>query len=424
MAKFETIADIVSNGFCIGCGLCAAVAPSANIEMTLSSHGHLRPRLRSAISKEDNDAVLRTCPGIVVSGPFPSECADAYDPVWGRITRAAIGYAGDPELRFRASTGGAMTAINRALLRTGRVAFVLQMIPDPDNALGSTAQFARSAEELDQNNGSRYATCAPLTDIHQALELNEPFAASLKPCDVSGLKNLMEMDSRAANLIKFTTALYCGTVPSIAASYGFFSRRGVDMDRDPPATFRWRGNGCPGPTLATMSDGRQFQGTYNELWDDNTWTTQFRCKVCPDAIGLSADIAVGDNWEGGIPKGEDEGWNALVAHSDLGAAVLEEAEAAGDIVLNDVPLEHMNITQPHHMRMRQTLLARLAACKTVGMPEPTFQNLGLELCAEALSPEELGSNYAGTVERLRKGHGDGDSISDYGKSSALEGSNE
>ena len=39
----------------------------------------------------------------------------------------------------------------------------------------------------------------------------------------------------------------------------------------------------------------------------------FRCKICPDAIGESADVAALDTWPGGSPKGEDEGFNAVIA---------------------------------------------------------------------------------------------------------------
>ena len=58
---------------------------------------------------------------------------------------------------------------------------------------------------------------------------------------------------------------------------------------------RYRGMGNPGMTRIEAKDGRVFELTYNDLWEDESkWMLQFRCKICPDAIGELADIAVSD----------------------------------------------------------------------------------------------------------------------------------
>lgn len=307
-----------------------------------------------------------------------------------------------------------MTAVNRFLIRSGEVSFVLQTKPDPDNALGTLAAICRDEESLMHAGGSRYATSAPLAAIRLALDLGEPFAVSLKPCDISGLRNLQRIDSRARDLIRFTQAMFCGTVPSLFASRAFFDRRGIDIDTDPPGEFRWRGEGCPGPTRAVMPDGRVFEGTYNELWDEHPWTTQFRCKICPDAIGLCADLAVGDDWPGGLPRGEGDGWNALVAHTETGLRILDACEADGALTLHDVDVRHLDSVQPHHVRLRQGLSARLAACADAGIPEPEFNDLALEACAADLGPEKRKLEYQGTLRRLTTEHGDEDQLADYG----------
>ncbi len=336
------------------------------------------------------------------------------DSVWGEHRRVARGHATDPYLRFHASSGGVMTAVNRFLLRTGEVSFVLQTKPDPGSALGTVAAVCRDEDSLMLAGGSRYASSAPLAAVRSALEIGEPFAVSLKPCDISGLRNLQRFDSRARELIRFTQAMFCGTVPSLFASRAFFERRNIDMAADPPEEFRWRGRGCPGPTWAVMPDGRVLEGTYNELWDENPWTTQFRCKICPDAIGLCADMAVGDDWLGGLPQGEDDGWNALIAHTETGLRILDACEKAGDLTLFDVDVRHLDDVQPHHLRLRQGLSSRLAACAKAGLPKPEFHHLALDDCQAALSVDERNREYQGTLRRLMAGHGDSDQLADYG----------
>ena len=67
--------------------------------------------------------------------------------------------------------------------------------------------------------------------------------------------------------------MFCGTVPSRETTWDFFRRRDIDPITDPPVAMQWRGNGCPGPTVAKMADGRELTGTYNEMWNDNPWST-------------------------------------------------------------------------------------------------------------------------------------------------------
>ena len=61
----------------------------------------------------------------------------------------------------------------------------------------------------------------------------------------------------------------------------------------------------------------------------------FRCKICPDAIGDSSDIAALDTWRGGSPKGEDEGFNAAIVRTKKGLGLLNEAAKAGYIHIGD-----------------------------------------------------------------------------------------
>ena len=414
---FTALEQIVRNGFCIGCGLCAWAAPGAEIEMRPNEDGHLRPVPARPPSADEMQKILTLCPGVSVTHRRADGAEDQnsrHDPVWGTLLRVVRGHATHPDVRFRASSGGVMTAVNRHLLRTGEVAFVLQVIPDPHQPFGSLAAMCRSEAQLDATGGSRYGSCASLLSLPDALALGEPFAVSLKPCDIAAIQNLKAHDPRARALIRFTQAMFCGSVPSFSSTRGFFQQRGVDLNAQQPVSFRWRGEGCPGPTRAVMPDGTVLQGTYAEMWVDNPWSTQFRCKVCPDSIGLQADLAVGDDWEGGAPEAEDDGWNAAIAHTATGLRILNACESEGSLRLYDADVARLDAVQPHQVRLRRHLAARLAACTTAGLPTPAFTGLQIEDCAREVAAEALGREYAGTLARLRAGHGDEAQAADYG----------
>lgn len=406
MRRFKSLKDIVENGFCMSCGLCTGCAPEGVIQMGWAANGQLRPKASRELLPEEDAAVLRLCPGINQTGPFVDGPPANGDVVWGEPQRVVTAWSSDPDVRFRSSTGGATSAINRYLLESGRAAFILMVRASATTAVASDPVFIRDPDELVNGSASRYASSAPLSAIKAALELDEPFAVSLKPCDIAGIRNLQREDERARRLIVLTQALICGSVPNLDSTLDILRRRGVDPVADPPQALRWRGNGCPGPVVATMSDGREIVSSYDEMYVQNPFKTQFRCKICPDAIGIQADITTSDSWPNAEPEGESEGTNAVAARTGIGAEVLAECERLGYLVVREANDSILDGTQPHQTLLRRSFGARLAGALLGGTPMPNFTGLAEDACAEQLSPESLASIFQGTLERVRAGQAD------------------
>src|SRR3546814_12796145 len=84
----------------------------------------------------------------------------------------------------------------------------------------------------------------------------------------------------------------------------------------PLSEFRYRGNGWPGQAVARTTDGRAGEMSYERSWGDHlSREVQFRCKICPDAVGGTADIACADAWyggEGGYPQFEEQDGRSLI----------------------------------------------------------------------------------------------------------------
>jgi coenzyme F420 hydrogenase subunit beta len=152
-------------------------------------------------------------------------------------------------------------------------------------------------------------------------------------------------------------------------------------------------------------DGRNFTITYSELWrDENKWMLQFRCKICADAIGELADIAVSDVWPNGEPKGENEGFNGFIARTQKGRALLEDAERAGAVVLiEELGFRDLDVVQPHQVSKKQAISARLAAMRDAGAVVPSYTGLRLEAAAATTGAEARQASYAGMYDRLKRG---------------------
>ncbi len=398
--EFTSVRQIVEQGYCVSCGLCTAFTGGA-AKMGYTKSGQYRPDV-DAIPPDAEAKILTHCPGINLQGPWDVPLKQMH-PIWGEIRTVCMGWASDPETRHRSSAGGVMTALNRFALESGQADFVLQVAADKDDALHSNPVIIRNPDELLTGSQSRYAPVAPLAAILDALDTGERFVVSLKPCDIAGVRNLQKTDERAREQIVFTQAMFCGTTPSRSETESFFHRRNTRPED--LVHMQWRGNGCPGKTMGTLPGGIEVEGPYSELWTDK-WKTQFRCKICPDAIALQADIATGDIWPGGMPKGETPGENAIISHTKAGDDILHAAIKAGYLSVTDLTVDDVSDSQPHHVELRRTFGTRVQATTNAGHCAPNFTDLNEHTLTHTLDADERRRSHAGTQTRVKAGQGD------------------
>ena len=121
-----TLERVVEHGLCTGCGLCESVAGRDRLRMAISPHGYLRPKLGQALAPELAGRILDTCPGVRIDGPAAEAGVEMHD-IWGPHARLAKAHATDPEIRFKAASGGTLTALCGYLLDSGKVDFVLHV---------------------------------------------------------------------------------------------------------------------------------------------------------------------------------------------------------------------------------------------------------------------------------------------------------
>lgn len=404
-AAVLTLDEIVENGLCIGCGLCRSVAGSDHVRMVMTPEGRERPVTLRPVDDATLERINAVCPGTRIGGPDPAERSAAAfdDDVWGPAQRIVIGHAADPEVRFRGSSGGVLTALARFLLDSGNVRFILHVAASRTAPMRSERRLSFDAAAVLDAAGSRYGPAAPLVDFCEILDRGEPFALVGKPCDVTAVRNLARLDPRVDRQMRYALTLICGGASELGKSEDVLRRFGVEEDE--LTLFRYRGYGNPGPTRIETRDGRAFEMTYGELWEDeSTWRIQARCKICPDAIGLAADLAASDVWPGGGPTGEDAGFNGIIVRTRRGRELYDAAVAAGVLtVVRDAKFSDFELFQPHQLRKRTAVWARLRGLRAAGKPVPHVTGLDLEDCARRNS---LAANLAearGARDRAREG---------------------
>ena len=396
----QSIAEVVTSGLCIGCGLCEAMT-DGRVQMAMTSYGALRPAPADGFTPEQEAKLLKACPGVIAEPRIETGLEN--DLVWGVHTRMCYAWAGDPDVRFRAATAGVLTALGAHLLKSGRAQFVLHTGPDPDRPMRSKWLLSSTTEQVIANSGSRYGPTAPLAGLAAALNRGEPFAIIAKPCDLGAVYQLSKQDSRVDEMCVARLAMVCGGQSRLSKSAAIL--REFDLAEDDLSLFRYRGYGNPGRTRIETRDGRAFEKTYAELWEDEAgWELETRCKLCPDALGETADVVSTDVWPGGGPVGEDAGFNGIIVRSAFGETLVEAAVAAGDLVLGEtLSAERLNEFQPHQVRKKQALTARYAGLGDAGLPVLEARSLRLDLLDDALDEQTRKGQREGTAQRVRQG---------------------
>ena len=405
MTEINNLNDIVKNGLCIGCGLCQSIAGKDNIEISMSDKGRLEPKELNKIQSETFNKILNTCPGVIVEGlPKEQVNKDAkHNLVWGYYLSLFYAWSTDDKIRFESSTGGLLNGLSLYLLESKKVKFILHTVTDPEKPMRSVSKLSYNKEELlNSNSCSRYGPASPLDKFNETLNLNEPFAFVGKPCDISAIRQLSKSDERVNKLCKYLLTLVCGGSTEFTKSQDFIES--FKVKEDELSIFRYRGFGNPGRMYIKTKDGREHDREYNSFWgEESTWRVHFRCKICPDAIGESSDIAALDTWRGGSPKGEDEGFNAAIVRTKKGLELLNEAIEAGYIKMGDqLEIKDIDDFQPHQVNKKKAVYARHEGMRKQNIPTVKTNGLRIKELYDLNSEEFNLKEEEGIGSRVKK----------------------
>lgn len=400
--RSATIDRVVGGELCAGCGLCAGVSGGA-ISMTLVSPGYARPQVEHAITESVEAKISVACPGARVA---PWAKSGSRHPYWGPYRRVMTGNAVDGELRFAGSSGGLLSALALFALESGEVDAVAHIHADPDRPTHNVMTLSRDRASVLAGAGSRYGATSPLAEIDRLLGGDEKIAFIGKPCDASALRLLGLADDRVKEKIPLIFAFFCGGMPSLAGTDRVIAAMG--MDPKTVSKFSYRGNGWPGEARAENIDGTVATMSYHDSWGGHlSKEVQFRCKICPDAVGGVADIACADAWYGGETGyplfDEADGRSLILTRSTAGDRLLDAAISAGVCVVSDCSVAEIDLMQPGQVRRKRVVLARSTAVRIAGQPLPTMRGLEIGTAARRATMTDTARNFLGTLRRIIAG---------------------
>jgi coenzyme F420 hydrogenase subunit beta len=362
----------------------------------------IRPQFQSDQCANCTDC-LKVCPGNAVDGgmlvrqmetPPPAETA------FGVALEIWEGYATDPEIRHKASSGGLLTALALHCLEEEGMEQVIHVGSDPERPYLNRTIASRTREELLAAAGSRYAPASPCDKL-EAIEKGErPSVFIGKPCDTAAVTKARQLRPELDEKLGLVLAFFCAGTPSTNATLDLLGAMGIRPEM--VKRLRYRGEGWPGGFKVDVEGEAEPKFIpYMESWGELAKQRPFRCHLCPDGLGRLADLACGDAWEKFTGSG-NEGQSLVLVRTERGREILHRAMAAGRVESKRVGVAEVLQAQVNLLERRTQIFGRLAGMRLLGVPTPQLTGFNLARDWWRLPLKEKARTVLGTMRRVAR----------------------
>lgn len=395
-----SIQDVVKWGLCTGCGACFYACSKQAVTLVNIEQIGIRPKFDSA-NCSSCTTCLSICPGYRVDNESfnaADTMSGAAEHEFGSALEIWEGFASDPEIRFKASSGGVLSALALYCLERENMDFVLHSGMDETKPWTNKTFHSRNRSEILARAGSRYAPTSPCGDLRAIEQSKGPCVFIGKPCDSAAVAMLREQRPELDKRLGLVLTFFCAGTPSTRGTLDLFKSLGTAPEA--VNAVRYRGEGWPGRFKVLSENGVVEKSlSYAESWGKLADYRSLRCHLCPDGMGSLADISCGDAWESSGNNG-DIGRSIVIVRSRRGREILHRAMAANFVELQPLAATAVLAAQPNLLGRRRELFGRLLAMKLMLVPSPQFKGFSLFRSWVRLSIPQKMRTVLGTLRRL------------------------
>lgn len=407
MTRIKKLSDVVDWRLCIGCGACAYLRPDAVALKDFFAEG-IRPVVTDA--NADLSDALQVCPVVETDFSIARATADqsggpgalgdaSFVRDWGRVLEVWEGHATDPDIRFKGSSGGALTALAAFCLEQGGMHGVLHTGQHADDPIRNQTRLSRTRDQLMAAAGSRYSPASVCDGLGLVEQAPAPCAVIGKPGEIAALSKARQLRPALDAKIGVTMSFFCAETPPTGGTVALLKKMGVTAES--VADLRYRGFGWPGHFAPTRKGENEpcAKMTYAESWAFLQSFRPWAVHLWPDGSGELADISCGDPWYE-QPDGKNPGFSLVVARTERGRDIVRRAMDAGYLTLTPAEPWKLAQSQPNLSSKKAAVWGRLAAMQLFGLPVPRFPGAHLFRCWLRLPLKEKFKSTVGTARRL------------------------
>jgi coenzyme F420 hydrogenase subunit beta len=398
--KITEVYQVATRRLCVGCGTCYYACPEDKVKLIDIEDDGIRPII-TPDTCDGCDLCIKVCPGISTVLPVANSNSviQQLKKRWGNIIELWDGYAADPEIRFKGSSGGLCTALSLFCLEKGHARSVLHTSVDESMPWKNKSTFSTQREDLIRTTGSRYSPASPCEGLKKIETSADPSVFVGKPCDVAGLRMAQSLNPELDKKTSLAIGFFCAGTPSTQATLDLLREHHIDPNEI--SEFRYRGMGWPGKAAVwRRNDSKPFvQMSYSESWGFVQKYRPFRCYLCPDLTAEFADISVGDPWYREVDENEP-GRSLILIRTEKGKKIFQDAIECGYVKAARSEPSILYNSQINLLEKRQAICGRIMAMKLLGIPYPRLEGFHLFENWLDLSLKEKVKSVLGTIRRI------------------------
>ncbi len=358
----------VKNDYCIGCGVCAGVCPSNNLNMDWSPLGELIPHTNDLCSDKCS-ICLDICPfnnheinqDNVANSLFSKIHNIKYNEYTGYYLNCYVGFQKDTAKRLKSASGGLATSFLSSLIE--------ENIVDRVAAVGIFGDNGRMFDFKILSNSDEVYTCASSAyypvEISRVLkeiikekeELN--YAIIALPCVTYALRLAMEKIPKFKKKIKIIASLTCGQLQNRFCTELLSLESGIKVNELSTMNFRQKSGNSPATSytqVAADKNGNEGMPHNNQELPFHLWHYHYfkqnACNFCDDVFGELADITFMDAW---LPEyiNDYRGTSLIISRTPLALKLLKNSQ---ECTLKEINVNKLIESQIGVIQKKRTLL--------------------------------------------------------------------
>lgn len=294
--------------------------------------------------------------------------------VWsiGRFFSCYAGYARDPQIRYKSSSGGLITAICLYLLEEKIVDGILATKMNSKRPTEPQPFIATSKSELFSAMGSKYCPVPLGIGLESILNEKGKYAIVGLPCHIFGARRAETLNPKLAAKITLHLGIFCAGTPNFLATDYMLRRHGISKEQ--VISIEYRGEGWPGSMTIKFRkrarysiEQKNLRIPYPRYWEGIDSLFHFhRCTLCDDKFNTSADVSCGDAWLKEFQR-DKLGTSLIITRNEAGEALVRAASENAYIETRSMH----NILKPSQAQRKARMLqTRIQVQRALGKPLP------------------------------------------------------
>lgn len=323
----------VSND-CTGCGICSISCPKGCIDFQFDTNkGMFHPIV------DDNKCIdckkcTQVCPVIC------NDSNNTISPFIGNYLKVFATFSKNQNIRKASASGGFITSFLCYMLEKG---YADAALVSKRKGITGYSFLATTKEAIIEAKTSIYAPVDYSIGIKELMETkhNKVIIVGL-PCHIQAITNLRRINKSIDSKIYMTISIVCGKTPSANAYRYIANKNGFAYNSITSVTNR--GDGWPGNMIIKHKNGEYKVSYRSNMSMGMVLSSPFMCNSgclsCIDGVGITSDMSVCDAWNEKYTQQNSDGWNFVLAKTDLAIQYLQNPDIAQYIHLEKETFDH------------------------------------------------------------------------------------